>query len=52
LCFSCLAADQAISEFDAREAAQVAVFRERFRVIRRICYRCNRTENMLIAPEA
>jgi hypothetical protein len=53
LCFRCLAAEHGTSEFVVREIAQVAVFREGFRVVPRVCYRCNaagekrRLESML-----
>jgi hypothetical protein len=50
-CFACLAAEYAVSEFDVREIAQVAVFREGFRVLRRICYRCNLADDVLVAPD-
>jgi hypothetical protein len=50
-CFPCLAAEHAIAEFDVREIAQVAVFREEFRVIPRVCYRCNAVGEMLVAPD-
>jgi hypothetical protein len=50
-CFPCLAAAHGVPEFDVREIAQVAVLREGFRVLRRICYRCNRADEMLVAPD-
>jgi hypothetical protein len=49
-CFSCLAAEHRIAEFDIREIAQIVVMREGFRVVRRVCYRCNATDDMLVAP--
>ena len=51
LCFSCLATDEAISEFEVRQAAQIAVVRDGLRVMRRVCYRCNHTDDTLVAPE-
>ena len=51
LCFSCLAAEHRIPEFEVREIAQVAVLREGFRVARRICYRCNIADDMPLAPD-
>jgi hypothetical protein len=51
LCFACLAAEHGIAEFDIREIAQVAVLREGFRVVRRVCYRCNTAYEMLVAPD-
>ena len=50
-CFPCLAAEHGVPEFDVREIAQVAVLREGFRVLRRICYRCDRADEMLVAPD-
>jgi hypothetical protein len=51
LCFTCLAAEHGISEFDVREIAQVAVFREGFRVVARVCHRCNAAGETLVAPD-
>jgi hypothetical protein len=51
LCFSCLAVDVAMSEFDTRQVAQVAVLRDGLRLLQRVCYRCNRPDDMLVAPD-
>lgn len=51
LCFACLAAEHGIPEWDVRQIAQVVVLGERFRVARRICYRCNIADEMLLAPD-
>jgi hypothetical protein len=50
LCFGCLAMDVGCTEFDTREAAQLAVFGRRLHVVRRVCYRCHRTDDVLIVP--
>ena len=50
-CFPCLALEHGVREFDVREIAQVAVFREGFRVLRRACYRCNLVDDVLVAPD-
>jgi hypothetical protein len=41
----CLAVEHGILEFVVREIAQVAVCRERFRVLLRVRYRCNARRN-------
>jgi hypothetical protein len=51
LCFSCLAVEVAMSEFDTRQVAQVAVLRDGLRLLQRVCYRCNRTDDVLVAPD-
>jgi hypothetical protein len=51
LCFPCLAVEHSVPEWDVRQIAQVAVLREGFRVERRICYRCNIADDMLLAPD-
>jgi hypothetical protein len=51
LCFACLAAEHEISEFDVRQIAQVAIFREGFHLAPRVCYRCSIADEMLVPPE-
>jgi hypothetical protein len=50
-CFPCLALEHGVRGFDVREIAQVAVFSEGFRVLRRACYRCNLVDDVLVAPD-
>ena len=40
-----------MSEFDTRQAAQVAVLRYDLRVVRRVCYQCTRTDDVPVAPD-
>jgi hypothetical protein len=51
LCFSCLAVELAMSEFDTRHVEQVAVLRDGLRPLQRVCYRCSRPDDMLVAPD-
>jgi hypothetical protein len=51
VCFSCLAMDEAVSEAEVRGAAQVAVIRDGLRVVRRACYRCARTDDVLVTKD-
>jgi hypothetical protein len=51
LCFACLAAEHRGPEWDVREIDQIAVLREGFRVLRRVCDRCNVADDMLVAPD-
>ena len=51
LCFSCLAVEVAMSEFDTQQVAQVAVLRDGLRLLQRVCYRCNRPGDVLVAPD-
>jgi hypothetical protein len=51
LCFSCLAVELTMSEFDTRHVEQVAVLRDGLRPLQRVCYRCSRPDDMLVAPD-
>jgi hypothetical protein len=47
-CFRCLAVRLPLSEKEVREAAQVLIVRDGFRLDRRVCYGCGRTETLLL----
>jgi hypothetical protein len=51
LCFACLAMDELVSEPEVRDAAQVAVIRDGLRVVRRVCYRCAKVDDMLVRQD-
>jgi hypothetical protein len=51
LCFHCLAAEQGITEHDARAAALVLIARDHFDVVRRFCHSCQRTEESLVSQK-
>jgi hypothetical protein len=52
VCFSCLAMAEGVPEAEIRGAAQIAVIRDGLRVIRRVCYRCARVEDVLIPKDS
>jgi hypothetical protein len=47
-CFPCLASHASLTESEVRGAAQVLVIKDAFRVVRRVCYRCSHTDDMLV----
>ena len=49
LCFHCLAAEQGITEHDARAAALVLIARDHFDVVRRMCHSCQRTDESIVS---
>jgi hypothetical protein len=51
LCLACLAAAETVTELKVRSAAQIAVIRDGLRVLRRVCYRCGRVDDMLVTKE-
>lgn len=51
LCFACLAMDQAVAETEVRGAAQIAVIRDGLRVVRRVCYRCAKVDDVLVTKD-
>jgi hypothetical protein len=51
-CFSCLSAQVAVQEKDAREAAQLLVVRGGFFIARRVCQMCARTDDLLVSGKA
>jgi hypothetical protein len=48
VCFSCLSIAEGVPKAEVRGAAQVAVIRDGLRVVRRVCYRCGRTDDVLV----
>jgi hypothetical protein len=52
LCFTCLAAQQGLSEHDARSAALVLIARAGLGLVRQPCYACGRTDDMMIVRQA
>lgn len=51
VCFSCLAIAEGVPEAEVRGAAQVAVIRDGLRVVRRVCYRCARVDDVLVRKD-
>jgi hypothetical protein len=52
LCFTCLAAQQAVKEHDLRTIALVLMTRAGLRVVRRGCSACQRAGEVLLAQNA
>ena len=52
LCFTCLAAQQRLSEHDVRAAAMVLLARAGLGLVRKPCHACGRTGDMMIVLEA
>jgi hypothetical protein len=42
---------EGVPEAEIRGAAQVAMIRDGLRVVRRVCYRCARTDDMLVTKD-
>jgi hypothetical protein len=51
-CFTCLAAQQAVNEHDIRAVALVLVARAGLRLAHRVCFRCQWSGEVLVAPKA
>jgi hypothetical protein len=51
VCFSCLAIAEGVPEAEVRGAAQIAVIRDGLRVVRRVCYRCARVDDVLVPKD-
>jgi hypothetical protein len=47
-CFACLATRLDTIEPLLRDAAQLLIIRDGFRVTRRVCYGCSRTDDLLV----
>jgi hypothetical protein len=43
--------DQAVAETEVRGAAQIAVIRDGLRVVRRVCYRCAKVDDVLVTKD-
>jgi hypothetical protein len=51
LCFRCLAAQQGLNEHDVRAVALVLVVRAGLGLVRRVCYSCRRTDEVLASQK-
>jgi hypothetical protein len=53
-CLPCLAVDLAVTETEARSAVQMLVLQDAFKVVRRVCCGCSRTDDVVVprAPAA
>jgi hypothetical protein len=51
-CFTCLARQLMVTETMVREVAQVLVVRDEFVLDQRVCYTCQRVEDLLVPAEA
>jgi hypothetical protein len=47
-CLACVAHDLDLAESEVRDAAQMLIVADRFRLVRRICYGCSRADNTLM----
>jgi hypothetical protein len=47
-CLACVTHDLHVTESEVRDAAQMLIVADRFRLVRRICYGCSRTDNTLM----
>jgi hypothetical protein len=52
LCFACLAAQEGLDEHDVRAAALVLISRAGLILVRRVCYTCQRMDEMLVSRRA
>jgi hypothetical protein len=50
-CFTCLGVQLMVTEKVVREAAQILIVRDAFVLKRRVCYTCERTEDVMIPAE-
>jgi hypothetical protein len=50
-CFTCLGVQLIVTEKMVREAAQILIVRDAFTLKRRVCYTCQRTEDVMIPAE-
>ncbi len=50
-CFACLAAQQEVEEHDVRAAALILIVRAGLRLVRRVCSRCQRSGEALVAQK-
>jgi hypothetical protein len=48
-CFECLSLQIGLSQASTRDAAQVVVVRDDFRVALRVCQTCGRTDDVLVS---
>jgi hypothetical protein len=51
LCFSCLAAQQGLTEHDIRAVALVLIARAGLELARGVCSSCQRTDEVLVSPK-
>ena len=50
-CFTCLAAQQGLTEHDVRAVALVLIVRAGLRLVRRVCSGCHRSGEALVAEK-
>ena len=51
LCFTCLAAQQALNEHDIRAVALVLIARASLGLVQRVCSLCQRTDEVLVSEK-
>ncbi|SRR6266508_750801 len=51
LCFTCLAAQQALNEHDIRAVALVLIVRASLQLVQRVCSLCQRTDEALVSQK-